>query len=67
MVTRAYPGVQTHTGLLHTLPWADDTIWLGRSQEDADAIAKAVPLTEDAMALGSDVAKMDVLCTWMEG
>ena len=35
--------------------------------EDASAIARALPAVEDAMALGSDVSKMRVLRTWMEG
>ena len=40
---------------------------LGGSPEDVSAIARALPATEDAVALGSDVSKMHVLRTWMEG
>ena len=67
MVSRAYPGVLTPPGVLHTLAWADDTVWLGGSPEDAAAIARALPTAEDAVAQGSDVSKMHVLRTWMEG
>ena len=42
-------------------------MWLGGSKEDADAIAGALPAAEDAVALESDVSKMHVLRTWMEG
>ena len=63
MVSRNYPGVLTPAGLLHSLAWADDTVWLGGSPEDASAIARALPAAEDAMALGSDVSKMHVLRT----
>ena len=55
------------SGLLHTVAWADDTVWLGGSQEDAAAIAGALPAAEDGVALGSNVSKMHVLRTWMEG
>ena len=47
VVTRAYPGVQTPSGLLHSVAWADDTAWLGGSQEDAEAIARALPSADD--------------------
>ena len=67
MVFKAYPGVLTPPGLLHSLAWADDTVWLGGSSEDVSAIARALPAAEDAVALGSDVSKMHVLRTWMEG
>ena len=67
MVSKAYRGVLTRAGLLHSLAWADDTVWLGGSREDASAIAQALPAAEDAVALGSDVSKMHVLRTWMEG
>ena len=67
MVSKAYPGVHTPAGLLHSLALADDTVWLGGSSEDASAIAGALPAAEDAVALGSDVSKMHVLRTWMEG
>ena len=67
MVSRNYPGVLTPAGLLHSLAWADDTVWLGGSPEDVSAIAKALPAAEDAVALGSDVSKMHVLRTWMDG
>ena len=67
MVSKAYPRVHTPAGLLHILAWADDTVWLGGSPEDASAIARALPAAEDAVALGSDVSKMHVLRTWMEG
>ena len=67
MVSKAYPGVLTPAGLLHSLAWADDTVWLGGSSEDASAIARALPAAEDAVALGSDVSKMHVLHKWMEG
>ena len=29
MVSKAYPRVHTPAGLLHSLAWADDTVWLG--------------------------------------
>ena len=67
MVSKAYPGVLKPAGLLHSLAWADDTVWLGGCSEDVSAIAKALPAAEDAVALGSDVSKMHVLRTWMEG
>ena len=67
MVSRDYPGVLTLAGLLHSLAWANDTVWLGVSPEDASAIARALPAAEDAVALGSDVSEMHVLRTWMEG
>ena len=67
MVSKAYHGVLTTAGLLHSLAWADDTVWLGGSSEDASAIARAFPVAEDAVALGSDVSKMHVLHTWLEG
>ena len=67
MVSRDYPGVLTPAGLLHSLALADDTVWLGGSPEDVSAIARALPAAEDAVALGSDVSKMHVLRTWMEG
>ena len=67
MVSRAYPGVLTPAGLLHSLAWADDTVWLGGSPEDVCAIAGALPAAEDAVALGSIVSKMHVLRTWMDG
>ena len=67
MVSKAYPGVHTPAGLLHSLAWADDTVWLGGSREDAAAFAGALPGAEDAVALGSNVSKMHVLRTWMEG
>ena len=63
MVSKAYPGVPTPAGLLHSLAWAEDTVWLGGSKEDAGAIAGALPTAEDAVALGSDVSKMHVLRT----
>ena len=67
MVSKAYPGVHTPAGLLHSVAWADHAVWLGGSKEDADAIARALPAAEDAVALGSDVSKMHVLRTWMGG
>ena len=57
MVSKAYPGVHTPAGLLHSLSWADDMVWLGRSREDTAAIAGALPATEDAVALGSEVSR----------
>ena len=67
MVSRAYPGVHTPARLLHSLDCADDTVWLGSSPDDAAAIAGALPAAEDAVALGSNVSKMHMLRTWMEG
>ena len=67
MVSRNYPGVFTPAGLLHSVAWADNTVWLGGSPEDVSAIARALPAAEDALALGSDVSKMHVLRTWMDG
>ena len=67
MGSKAYPGVLTPAALLQSSAWANDRVWLGRSPEDASAIAKALPAAEDAVALGSDVSKMHVLRTWMEG
>ena len=63
MVSKAYHRVRTPAGLLHSVAWADDTVWLGGSKEDADAIAGALPAVEDAVVLGSDVSKMHVLRT----
>ena len=51
MVSRAYPGVHTPAGLVHSVAWADDRVWLGGSKEDADAIAGALPVAEDAVVL----------------
>ena len=67
MVSKAYPGVHTLAGLLHILAWADDTVWWDGTLEDVSAIAGALPAVEDAGALGSDISKMHVLRTWMEG
>ena len=67
MVSKAYPGVPRPAGLLHSLASADDTVRLAGSSEDTSAIARALPAAEDAVALGSDVSKMHVLHTWMEG
>ena len=67
MVPKAYPGVYTPAGLLHSLAWADNTVWLGGTSKDAFPIAGGLPAAEDAVALGSDVSKMHLLRTWMEG
>ena len=67
MVYWDYSGVLTPAGLLPSLAWADDTVWLGGSPEDVSAIARALPATECAVALGPDLSKMHVLRTWMEG
>ena len=57
----------TPAGRLPSLAWANETVWLGGSAEDASAIATALPAAEDAVALGCDLSKMHVLRTWMEG
>ena len=67
IVSKAYPGVHTPAGVQHNLAWANDTVWLGGSHEDAAAIAGALPATEDVVAMRSAVSKMHVLRTWMEG
>ena len=54
---------RTPGGLLHRVAWARDTVWLGGSMEDAGAIAGALPVAEDAVALGSHVSKLHVLHT----
>ena len=60
MVSKAYPGMRTPAGLLHSLAWADDVVWLGGSSVDVSAIAGALPAAEDAVALGFDVSKLHV-------
>ena len=67
MVSWDYSDVLTAAGLLHSVAWADETVWLSGSPEDMFAIARALPAAEDAVALGPDVSKMHVLRTWMEG
>ena len=67
VVSRAYPRVRTPDRLLHSVAWADDTVWLGGTAADATAIAKALPEAEDTAAVGSDVAKMHVPRMWAEG
>ena len=66
VVSRAYPRVLTPAGLLHSVAWADDTVWLGGTPADVTAIAKALPEAEDTVPLGSDVVNMHVLWTWWE-
>ena len=67
MVSQAYPGVLSLAGLLQSSALADDTVWLRGSPEDAFPIARALPTAEEALAMGSDVSKMRVLRTWMDG
>ena len=61
IVARAFPGSGYRLGSCIVWPGQDDTVWLGNPKVDAAVIARALPVQEEEVALGSDVAKIHVM------